>query len=187
MRVQFEITPDDMVDTTLRALERSATYRAQRTRNVLLLALVLGVGSFFALSFVMSHESLGVKLLLSGFAAIIGGVVQLFSERSNIERRMHAYCEEQLGTDEAVNFQVELKPDGVLTEGQGTQIIFAWPNVEEIAETDDSIDFYMRNGGIVVVRKRAFASTEEMRRFLALAAEFRAQPHHFAEPAPPHD
>lgn len=92
--------------------------------------------------------------------------------------------EEQFGTDEAINFRVELAPTGILTERRGTQINFAWPNVEEIKETDDSIDFFMRNGGLVVVRKRAFASTEELRRFLALAAEHRAQPRNFAEPAP---
>lgn len=174
-----------MVDVTLRALQRSATYRAQRTRNVLLLALVLGIGSFFAFSFALSGGSLQTKILLSVFAAVIGGVVQLFSERWNIERQMHAYCEEQFGTDEPINFQVKLAPTGILTERQGTQVNFVWPNVEEIAETDDSIDFYMRNNsGIVVVRKRAFASAEEMRRFLALAAEYLAQPHSFAEPAP---
>jgi hypothetical protein len=186
MRIEFEITPDDMVDTTLRALDRSATYRAQRKRNIFVAALFLGVVAFFAFSFVASADSLLARLLVSGFAATVGGVVQFFNERWTIERRMYAYCEEQLGTDEAINFQVELTPGGILTEGQGTKINFAWPNVEEIVETDDTIDFFMRNRGIVVVRKRAFSSAEEQRQFLALAAEYHAQPHSFAEPAP-HD
>ncbi|HEY0099974.1 MAG TPA: YcxB family protein [Pyrinomonadaceae bacterium] len=186
MRIQFEVTPEEMVDATLRVLDRSPTYCAQRTRNVLLLAFIMAVISFFAVSFGLPGASLWAKLLVSGFAAVIGGVVQLFTERWNVERRLHAYSEERLGTDKAINFRVELTPDGILTEGQGTQVNFVWPNVEEIAETDDSIDFFMRNGSLVVVRKRAFASAEEMRRFLALAAEYRARPRNFAE-AVPHD
>lgn len=182
MRVQFEITADEMVDVSLRALERSATYRAQRTRGVLVTAFITGLLSFFALFFVAADGSLGTSLLVAGVSAILGGVVQLFTDHSSTGRRLRAYCEEQLGTDEPVNFQVELTREHILTEGQGTQVAFAWPNVEEIAETDDSIDFYMRHGGLVVMRKRAFGSTEEMRRFLALAAEYRAAPRSFAAP-----
>ena len=185
MRVEFEVTPEDMVDAALRALDRSATYRNQRTRNVLMMAGIVGVLTFFALAYGLPGESLRSKFLIGVFAAVIGGVIQLFTERSTVERRLYAYSEEQLGTDEAVNFQVELTPGGILTEGQGTQVSYAWPNIEEIAETDDSVDFYMRNGGILVVRKRAFASAQEIQRFLALAAEYRAQPHSFAAPAPP--
>jgi len=184
MHIQFEITPDDMVDTALRALDRSATYRAQRTRNICLMALVMGFVSFLALSFFAGDDSLLARFLVSGFAAIVGGVVQLFTERWTIERRLYAYSEEQLGTDEPVNFQVELTPAGILTEAQDTQINFAWSKVEEIAETDDSIDFFMRNGGIVVVRKRAFGSTDAIRQFLELATSYRAQPRSFTDPAP---
>lgn len=180
MRVQFEITSDEMVDTALRAFERSAAYRARRTRGVLLTGLFTGALMFF----VGYSNSLPVRLVMSVFGAIVGGVVQIFIERWGVERRLHEHYEEQLGTDEAVNFQVELTPAAILTEGQGTQVNFAWTNVEEIAETDDSIDFFMRNGGLLAVRKYAFSSTEERRLFQALAAEYHAQPRSFAEPAP---
>ena len=87
MRVEFEVTPDDMVNATLRALDRSAAYRNQRTRSVLVMAVIVGVLTFFALAYGLPGESLRTKLLIGVFAAVIGGVIQLFTERSTVERR----------------------------------------------------------------------------------------------------
>jgi hypothetical protein len=68
--------------------------------------------------------------------------------------------------------QVELTDKGIWTKQQNTQIIHEWAIVEEIQETDDSIDFFMRNGTATVVRKRAFESEESKREFLDIARQY---------------
>jgi hypothetical protein len=61
---------------------------------------------------------------------------------------------------------MELTENGIWTRQLGTQIIFEWANVEDVVENEDDIEFVMRDGGGVIVRKRAFASTDEQRQFM---------------------
>jgi len=50
-----------------------------------------------------------------------------------------------------------------------SQSIHKWQEVAEIKETQDSVDIFMRCGGGVIVRNRAFASEADRTRFIELA------------------
>lgn len=70
---------------------------------------------------------------------------------------------------------MDLETTGIFTKQGNIQINFMWADVEEILETPDSIDFFMRQGGIIVARKRAFASEEEFKRFFGVANQYLEQ------------
>jgi hypothetical protein len=52
------------------------------------------------------------------------------------------------------------------------QIVLEWESVEEITESEDSVDIFTRDGGGVIVRKRAFKSSEELEQFIGLAQSY---------------
>jgi hypothetical protein len=65
---------------------------------------------------------------------------------------------------------VELGPNGVWVKQLGNELVVPWDNVEGIEESADSIDFPIRHGGMIIVRKRAFGSVDEETEFMELAA-----------------
>ena len=88
-----------------------------------------------------------------------------------LRRRLSHYYREQLGTEGPVGVTVELTPEGIRTDQIGMQLIFDWAKVEAINDLPDGIECLM-HGGIVVVRRRAFQSTDESQRFLELASQY---------------
>ena len=57
----------------------------------------------------------------------------------------------------------------LITRQRGTEVKYLWLTIEEIKERPDSIDFFTRDGGAVVVRDRAFNAQADKRRFFELA------------------
>jgi hypothetical protein len=50
---------------------------------------------------------------------------------------------------------------GVWIRQLNKQTTYEWESVEEIEETEDSVDIYTKDGGGLIVRKRAFTSPAE--------------------------
>ena len=180
MRVQFLATLDEVVEATQRGLERSAVVRGRRWKNVIVAGLFSGVVAFVITR--VSAASPLATIVMTVLGVMIGVASQKFSERNTTESRLREVCLEYLGTDEPIEVQVELTPEGVSTEQQGTEVKFTWASIEEIEDTPEAITFFRRHGGLIVVQRCAFKSAEERRQFLELAARYRAQPQSFAEP-----
>jgi hypothetical protein len=167
MLVQFDATLDDFVDVSTRCLARSKRIRKWRRDGLLTTGLMawLAIYAFFPGPF--------AKKMFAGFiAAVVAACIYPFTYRSTISRRLRKLCREQIGTDGPVRVLFEITDKGISTKQQNTQIIHEWANVEVIQETDDSIDFFMRDGSAIAVRKRAFESEETKREFLDLARQY---------------
>ena len=167
MLVQFDATLDDFVDVTTRCLARSKQIRKWRWEGLLTSALIalLAIYALFPGPF-------AIKMLAGFTGAIFVACIYPFTYRSTVNRRLRKLCREQIGADGPVRVEVELTDKGIWTKQQNTQIIHEWANVEVVQETDDSIDFFMRNGTATVVRKRAFESEETKREFMDLAKQY---------------
>jgi molybdate-binding protein len=59
-------------------------------------------------------------------------------------------------------------------DGDNTRTVYEWKLVEEMVSTGDSVDIFTRSGG-VIVRNRAFSSSEERQRFIEMAREYMNQ------------
>jgi len=167
MRVEFDATLDDFVDVSMRSLARSKQIRKWKWNGSLSTGLLtwLAIYAFF--------PGPSVKKMAAGFiGAIVAACIYPFTYRSTVRRRLHKLCREHIGTDGPVLVQVEISDKGIWTKQQNTQCINDWVNVELIQETDDSIDFFMRNGTATVVRKRAFESEESKKEFVDLARQY---------------
>jgi hypothetical protein len=79
---------------------------------------------------------------------------------------------ELIGNNAPFKVEIEVAPNGISITQLNTQVIYAWSEIEELFETPDSVDFVARGGGLVVVKKRAFASLEETSKFVEEATRY---------------
>ena len=167
MQVQFEYTIDDMVDVQLRVLKRSRAARAWRWRDLVVTSLLTG-----AVLFAVIPEGLVVRAIMGGIGLSLGALLYPIMNERTVRRRLRKFCEEKVGSSKTFLCEVELNDSGVHTKSNGTQIIYPWEKVTEVEETAESVDLYSEFGGLLVVRKRAFTSTEEQEKFVELANRY---------------
>jgi hypothetical protein len=167
MQVQFDATLDDFVDVTTRCLARSKQIRKWRWNGLLTSGLAVWVAIF-----IVFPGSSTKKVLVGFLGAITTACIYPFTYRSAVNRRLRKLCREQIGTDGPVTVQIELTEKGIWTKQQNTQVIHEWANVEMVQETEDSIDFFMRDGTATVIRKRAFNSEKSKGEFMELARHY---------------
>jgi len=171
MRVQFDATLDDLVDVSLRALRRSKAVRSWRRvdylSGVFLAAILAGLPLFLLLP-----EPPDTRLIFGLLAALTAACLYPLVYNSVVKRQLRGFYREQVGGNCPFVVEVELSRAGVIAHQNGCTIGFDWTQVELIQETADSIDFYARQSGIVVVRKRAFDSTSSMLQFIDEARRY---------------
>jgi YcxB-like protein len=174
MRVQFDASLDDLVDVTLRGLSRSRSFSPYRSADNLGGGIFGGLFAGVGVYWVAHDKPQEIRLAIAGIASVAALILFPILRLWLIRRRIRRYCREKLGSDLPFAVQVELSPKGIDTKQKTGQVIYEWKQVESIRETPDSIDIYARHGGIVMVKKRAFSSTEEMQRFVEEAKSYLA-------------
>ena len=167
MQVRFEYTIADLVDVQMRVLKHSRTARAWRWQDLIITSLLSGV-----LMFAIIPEGITGKLIVGTIGLVTGALFYVPLNEATVRRRLRKFFAEQVGANKPLFCEVELKDSGVHTSSNGTQLIFAWENVNEIKETQDSVDISSERGGLVVVRKRAFTSPEAQLQFVGLANQY---------------
>src|SRR6266853_5414412 len=127
MRVQFEFTPDDVLDVHKRLLARSKVARSWRWHDLVLAAVVLWVIVFLYF----------IKTPLKGaiFAFFVAAVTALLFPnvyQRGVDKRLRKFIKEKVGERNAFICEVELTPTGVWTRSLNTQLTFEWQSVAEI-------------------------------------------------------
>jgi hypothetical protein len=92
-----------------------------------------------------------------------------------LKRRLRDLCRERLGTDRPFLVQIEFSQDRFQVKQLGTTITHGWTAIAGVEEMPDSLAIVPRRGDLVAVRKRAFASQEEMAAFVELIYHHRAR------------
>jgi hypothetical protein len=170
MRIQFEATLEDYLDVHERLMARSKVARSWQRQGAAATALLSGLLAG-VIVFILSRTT--ESGLVGGIiAATVGAVISGLMHRNTVKRRMYKYWREQFGDRTTFMVEMEITESGIWTSQMGTQSTYEWANVEEIKETEETIQFYMRNGGAVFVRKRAFKSPEDEQQFIGHAQRY---------------
>ena len=167
MKVGFDFTLDDMVDVAERAAQRSGTVTRTRSQARLGVSVVSAVFVWL----ILPGEQ-WFRLLAAGAAAAIGWYTYPADLRKTHRRKLRKYFVEQFGGEGPFHCDVELTPEGLVTEQAGSRTVRAWSTVTAVLETPNSIDFVCRGSGSLVVRNRAFASREQYDEFLRTARNY---------------
>ncbi len=167
MYVKFEFTQEDLIDVSQRFSARSKVVRSWRWRRQLYNALFAGL-----LVFLLFLSSPLKGLILGLIAVGVTALIYPNLHKKEIEKRLRKLHRELLGDADSFICEIELTAVGVWLRQLNKQTTFEWESVEEIKETDSSVDILTRDGGGVVVRKRAFQSLDEQKQFIELAQSY---------------
>jgi hypothetical protein len=179
MQVQFEFTPDDLIDVHKRMLARSNAWRSAQMKGLLATAIMVWV-----VIFLMFYKAPVVGAITGLFAAGVSALLYPGMMRRALAKRVRAVFKETFGDAKFVLCEVELRPDGVWVRQMNLQVLHEWPSVTEIIDTSDSVDIFSRDGSAVVVRNKAFASPEQRLKFITLARAGLGSTHNAAVESP---
>lgn len=173
MRVQFDATFDDFVDSTVEAAERAIIRKKSKWPYAIATGLFAGVTLYAIIP-----DSVPVKLTF-GIIGLLGGFIAYHLlyiplTKRIVGRNVRKYLRQTLPSSGPFPVVVSLVPDGISFSQIGNEIKFGWRNIEQIEDSSDGIKFIGRNGEFGVVRKRAFQSTEMEMSFLREAQSYHA-------------
>jgi hypothetical protein len=167
MRVQFEFTPDDLIDASRRFLARSKVVASWRWKGLGYSAFFIWLLVFTLCTYFYRRPVMGA--LIGLVAAGLSALMYPSSHRKAVEKRLLKFNRERFGEANSFLCEVELTAEGVWVRAMNLQVVYEWASVEEIQETSDSVDIFTRDGGGVVVRNRAFETPADKKAFLELA------------------
>ena len=166
MKVQFNYTLEDLVDSTRRFTERSKVARSWYWQNLIGAAIFSGV-----VVFAVCYRMPLVGLVMGTVTAVFGALYYAGTYQGRFEARMRRFFREKLGDENDFACEVELLPAALMVRDKTTQTTYEWKKVREILVNDESVDIFTRSGG-VIVRNRAFKSPDEKKQFVALAQSY---------------
>ena len=166
MRVQFEFTEDDLVEVYWRVFKRAPERKAIR-RNRIITVVVLAVLLFAAIPGDSTIRLIGA---LAGL--VISAVLYRVLDKRFVKQSTRQFWRENSSGQQTAICEVELQESGVHTYQLGMEFVFPWKSIATIEETNNGIELNEENGGLVVVRKRAFSNPTDQARFVETAKRF---------------
>jgi hypothetical protein len=169
-RVQFETNVDDVVDANDRYCRRAPLFQAQRRRGIIGAAVVAAVLAF-AIVWIFTGSHSRPVLPLAVLSLAVGGAFFPLYGRfydDGFKRRLRRIVVEQAREQTSWLCEIELRKEGVWSRGQGIEVLFDWPELTLLEDTDAGILFHFR-GGFVMARNRAFSTPAQRAQFLETA------------------
>ena len=166
--IQFETNVDDVVDANDRYCRRARLFQAQRRRGIIGAAVVAAVLAF-AIAWIATGSQWRLAIALVALA--LGGAFWPLYGRfydDGFKRRLRRIVVEQAGEKTSWLCEIELRKEGVWSRGQGVEVLFNWPELTLLEDTDAGILFHFR-GGFVMARNRAFSAPAQRAQFLETA------------------
>jgi hypothetical protein len=175
MRLDYDFTIDEAIDTNRRAMARSETMRSIRSRQISITSIVSGIALFvtwvsrsmmagFGTPSIF-ELSIVVVIALAVSVATYFGYGRLYDW--TVSRRLRRLVEEQWAKSDSHTCAIETRPDELWAYSDGTSVSHRWNDMEAVVDTGDAIELQFRNG-LIVARNRAFRSSEERAEFLSI-------------------
>ena len=169
MGITYDTTLDEIVQGHLRMAERARTLSRARRNGVFWTAVLTGLIIFALLAAEGAPLTYRLAVSVLGICAGVGWF--LLTHRRSTRRRLMKYLREQMHSDGPFPFAVELREDCLWTRQGAHQLSFDWSDVAELVDTGEAVEFWMREGGFVIVRSRGFPDAECREEFKRIAKQ----------------
>jgi hypothetical protein len=169
MRIQFNCEIEDFLDTQMRFMKRSGALRTYFWRSLLTTALFCGFGASTVTAFGFAHWSTDWKVLIAFIGVAVGVGLHFLTYEGELKKHIAKAWHGTSGGGEHLTCQVELTDSGICMRHRNTQSTYEWAEVEEVRESEGSIDIFTRGVGCgMAVHKRVFDSPEEEAMFIGI-------------------
>ena len=167
MRIEYEETLDDLVNSQCRAADRSMSIKRARWQSAFWSALFSGIMLFMYLT--IRGATLAERFIFTVFGIVAGAAGYWLTFHRRMKRRVLKYLRERMQSDGPFRFVVELRDDCIWTKQGGTQMSFDWGYVADVVDASDGVEFYMHNGGFMIVLNKGFLTAENRNDFIKVA------------------
>ncbi len=155
MRAEFDATAKDLMDSNNRIFRRS---RGVRVWNIIhTVGTSAALTAFLLFLHFTQPTTLLPTLLLLSFVFIWSAVLRMLI--------LKAYFKDLLSGQRCLHVVVELAPAGVELLQSGVRSFYEWRLIRDIRERKNSIEFLYDPIGLMIVRKKAFQTEEDVRKF----------------------
>ena len=165
-QISYDVTLDQSADIRMEQFRRSA-----RMRRSFLLGFLWPVG-FVALTYLLFPGDWFVKFLCALSVIVMGAGLYPLVYRRALRSRIGKLIAEDLRTSDPVRHWMTLDREGIHVKWLKTVRHFEWASVDTLDETEDAIEFHMKDGGLAVAFKSAFRDVNDMREFMDIAHGF---------------
>ena len=172
MYVQFEFIQADLVDVARRSLNRSKSFRRRMWKEAIYNGFLMGAIAFLAL------QNLQAKWLLFSISLVSAGLMILLYpilHKNAVEKRMNKAAAELMSEPGPYLCEIELRQVGLWARQMNKQVIYEWKCVKSIEEAGDAV-IVIGQDCSVVIRNRAFNTSDERKRFIELAQCYLKEP-----------
>ena len=170
MRVEYDATLDEILDLHLLQDGESAIQGRMRLRLRVSAAVLVAV-----LVALLLPEPIVARILWGLAAGAIAIIISPYTLRGAQKKIGREYLKEQLGGEGPIPFSCEVSEEALVIDQGQTHLRYRWDAVERIEETEAGILLRMSQGGLVMVRERAFDSPQQRVEFIRLARQYQQQ------------
>ncbi len=160
MKIQYESTIDEAVDSQIRLLKSSGVAKRLKLQG-LIWAPLLFTGFYLGIP-----DEKNVKLFFAFFVSILFILVYFATYKKSTNKRIRKFLIEQLGTEDPVSSEYEFTEEHLIFRKLGTEIRFEWNSVEKLIENENDIEIRISKGGIAVIPNRIFSEIEPKDKWL---------------------
>lgn len=153
LKLQDEVSLDEIVDLQLTALERLPSHQSQRRRSTWLVPVSCAV---FAAA--VTDGSAWVRLVVAGVIGV--ALLWLYPKyyRSFMRRYTRRHFVDALGGTGPYEVSYVLNDIGIEVDQHSHCLRFNWSDCQEVEESPDAMVLHFPNSGLVRLANRAFAN-----------------------------
>lgn len=178
MRVESDVTLDDLVEAGLQMTARSRSMRSLYWGDLIGGAIFACVGTGVTLYFLLAAEDGLIRYVLAGGGAVVACAVyppfSLWVMRRRLRLFYQEYYRDQMRDGGSIRSEVELTPAGVTTREAGTTVTIEWASVASVVETAEAV-MILSPRAAVIAKKRGFESAEAEQAFVEEARRLMAE------------
>lgn len=155
MRISYEATLDEAVQSNMRLWELSALARRWKLQGLIAVPFL-----FLAINWVL-YDSWMERVVFAILGSAFFIPLYLYSYKRTLRKRTRKMLAQFLGTDQPVPCEYQFDEDGLVFRRQGTETKFQWSSVASVNMVEQGIEVLMKNNaGIAVLPLRIFRGDE---------------------------
>lgn len=163
MKLTYESTLDDVVETAMRTFMRSPAYATNRWRGAVLCAAGFAVFGFLGFK---DKDTINLPVVCIA-AAAWGAGLYLLIYKSAVRRRIASYAAGELAGEWPRTTHCVVRDGQLVTTTFGTSTTYALAELSRVAEDAKVLELSFGSQSACTIPLRAFDSAEEKAEFLA--------------------